>query len=124
MLGFGELESAIMDVLWSRSAPTTVREVVDELRHQRDSAYTTVLTVVNILHRKGWLRRDRSGRGRAARYEPTMTREQYAAALMRTALEGIDDTAAVLAHFVRQGSAGEAAELRAVLRQLSRDEEP
>ncbi|MGH3431772.1 MAG: BlaI/MecI/CopY family transcriptional regulator, partial [Thermocrispum sp.] len=77
MRGFGELESAIMDVVWSRAEPATVREVLEALAGERDSAYTTVMTVMNILHRKGWLDRERAGR--AWRYRPAMTREAYAA---------------------------------------------
>lgn len=124
MLGFGELEAAIMGVVWSRTAPVTVREVFDSLRPERASAYTTVLTVMNVLTRKGWLRRDGSGRGRAARYEATTSREEYAASVMRAALEGSEDPAAVLAHFVRQAPPEETAALRAELTQMLREESP
>ena len=34
-----------------------VREVLDDLRKDRPLAYTTVMTVMENLHRKGWLRR-------------------------------------------------------------------
>ncbi len=46
-----------------------VREVVDDLSRDRSIACTTVMTVMENLHRKGWLRRQRDGR--AWRYEPT-----------------------------------------------------
>src|SRR4026208_1590427 len=58
-----------MDRLWERGRPTLVREMVEDLREDRALAYTTVMTVMDNLHRKGWLRRERDGR--AWRYEPT-----------------------------------------------------
>lgn len=118
MRGFGELESAIMDVMWSRDEPAKVRDVLEALEGERDSAYTTVMTVMNILHRKGWLDRERSGR--AWQYRPTMTREAYAAQLMREALHDGADTDAVLARFVTESTPEEAETLRAALRRLSR----
>jgi len=65
---FGELEAVIMDRLWTRREPATVREIVDELRQHREIAYTTVLTVMDNLYKKGWLRREPAGR--AHRYTP------------------------------------------------------
>lgn len=79
--GFGELEAQIMDRVWSRSESVTVRELVDEFQRERVIAYTTVLTVMDILYRKGWLERERQGRAYA--YTPVCSQEQYAAGLMR-----------------------------------------
>ncbi len=61
-----------------------VREVVDDLCRDRPLACTAVVTVMENLHRKGWLRRERDGR--AWRYEPTSSRSAYTAALMNDAL--------------------------------------
>src|SRR6266851_5101183 len=72
---FGELEAAIMDRIWSAEGPLLVRQVHATLRPER--AYNTVLTVVEILYRKGWLTREKDGR--AYRYQATVTREDYAA---------------------------------------------
>ena len=69
MRQFGELEAVIMDRLWDWGRPALVRELVDDLHDDRPLAYTTVMTVMENLHRKGWLRRERDGR--AWRYEPT-----------------------------------------------------
>ena len=62
MRRFGELEAVIMDRLWQRGSPALVRDVVEDLQRDRTVAYTTVMTVMENLHRKGWLRRDRDGR--------------------------------------------------------------
>jgi len=102
MRQFGELEAVIMDRLWEWGRPVLVREVVDDLRRDRPLAYTTVMTVMENLHRKGWLRREREGR--AWRYEPTSSRSAYTAALMNDALGTSADRRTALAHFVLQMS--------------------
>ena len=102
MRQFGELEAVIMDRLWERDRPALVREVLDDLRGDRPLAYTTVMTVMENLHRKGWLRRHRDGR--AWRYEPTGSRSGYTAALMSDALATSTDRRTALSHFVLQMS--------------------
>ncbi len=113
MRPFGDLEASIMDLLWERDSPALVREIVDELNHERPLAYTTVMTVMENLHRKGWLRRERDGR--AWRYEPTGSRSGYTTALMNDALDTDPDRRTALAHFVLQMSPQDAALLRQAL---------
>ena len=55
----GELERAIMDVLWEAANPLSVREV-SGLLTDRDLAHTTVMTVLDRLAKKGFARRERS----------------------------------------------------------------
>lgn len=105
-----------MDRMWSRTDTATVRDVLEDLLLTRKLAYTTVMTVMDNLHRKGWLSRERDGR--AWRYRPTATRQQHAARLMREALDASGDHAAAFTHFVRQMNDDESAALRAVLRRL------
>ncbi len=115
MRQLGELEAVIMDRLWGRGRPALVREMVDDLRPERPLAYTTVMTVMENLHRKGWLRRERDGR--AWRYEPTGSRSGYTAALMNDALGTSADRRTALAHFALQMSPHDAAVLREALDQ-------
>jgi predicted transcriptional regulator len=115
MRRFGELEAVIMDRLWERGRPALVREILDDLRGDRELAYTTVMTVMDNLRRKGWLRRERDGR--AWRYEPTGSRSGYTAALMSEALETSADRRRALAHFAFQMSPHDAAVLREALDQ-------
>jgi predicted transcriptional regulator len=110
---FGDLEAAIMEELWARTDPTTVRELLAVLQRGRTLAYTTVLTVVDNLYKKGWLQREPDGR--AYRYSPTMTREEYGARQLRHALDGAGDPAEALVRFVEKMSASEAAALRRAL---------
>ena len=112
--GLGDLEATVMDRVWAHEDGVTVREVFDELTGVRQIAYTTVLSTMDNLHRKGWVRRDREGK--AYRYWPTMTREERSANLMRAAFSSGGDTEAVLAFFVGQMTAEESAQLKAALR--------
>jgi predicted transcriptional regulator len=121
MRGFGELESVIMHRVWDHGLPVTVRELFDELRHERVIAYTTVMTTMDNLHRKGWLTRVKEGK--AYRYTATASRDEYSARLMREALDGGGDTQAVLSHFVAQMDGEESELLRDVVRRLT-DRQP
>ena len=114
--GFGDLEAVIMHRVWEYGRPVTVRELFDELSAERTIAYTTVMSTMDNLHRKGWL--DRVKEGKAYHYTATASREEYSARLMREALEGGGDTEAVLSHFVAQIDIGESDALRSVLRKL------
>jgi predicted transcriptional regulator len=112
--GFGDLEATVMDRVWGRDDGVTVREVYGELADTRQIAYTTVMSTLDNLHRKGWVRREREGK--AYRYWPTITREQRSANLMRAAFDSGGKPEAVLAFFVDQMSAEESAQLKAALR--------
>jgi predicted transcriptional regulator len=112
--GFGDLEATVMDRVWGRDDGVTVREVYEELAGFRQIAYTTVLSTLDNLHRKGWVRREREGK--AYRYWPTMTKAERSANLMRAALESGGEPEAVLNFFVEQMSAEESAQLKAALR--------
>lgn len=112
MRGRGELERAVVEVLWRADAPYTVREVHQQLADPQP-AYTTVLTVLDRLARKGLVRRERAGR--AWRYRAASSREAHIAELMREALERADDRDAALVQFARSITPAEAAVLRASL---------
>lgn len=79
-MALGTLERVVMDRLWSWGRPATVREVRDDLAEERDLAYTTVMTVMDNLHRKGELTRERHGR--AYLYLPARSREDWSAGLI------------------------------------------
>lgn len=110
---FGDLEASVMDVLWNAGRPLLVRDVVELLRPERTLAYTTVMTVLDNLHRKGWV--DRAREGRAWRYDPRLDRQAYTALLMREALAVSDDRVGVLARFVEEMEPEDAAALADLL---------
>ena len=117
MRGFGDLEAVIMDIMWRREDAATVRQVQQQLSSARPVAYTTVMTVMDNLFLKGFLQRQMTGR--AWSYEPTASREQYTAQLMRDALDAADDQSAALAHFVASMSESQSQMLRWLLRRRS-----
>ncbi len=99
MRPLGELEAAIMDIIWTRPADTTVREVLLCLRRTPPPGYTTVATVMNRLVEKGVLRRTRSGK--VDLYRPVYDREGFQRRVSGAAVRGLvhefGDVA--LAHF-------------------------
>jgi predicted transcriptional regulator len=110
---FGALEAAIMDELWASEEPMKVRHVLEALAPHRPLAYTTVQTVMDVLHRKGWLERVKDGR--ANLYTPTASREDYVAELMAEALVHTDDRPAAVLRLVEGMTRRETAELTRLL---------
>lgn len=74
------------------------------------------MTVLDNLHSKGFVRREKDGR--AYRYIATMTREQHTAGLLEEVLSASSDRELALLHFVGQMSTEEITELRAALANL------
>ena len=107
----GDLERRVMEILWARlNEQLTARQVADDLPGY---AYTTVLTVLDRLERKGLVQRERGGR--AHRYAATASRESYVAGLMRDALGSVADRDAALVYFAETVSQADAAVLRRAL---------
>jgi BlaI family transcriptional regulator, penicillinase repressor len=69
------LELEIMKVLWE-TGPASVQAVQEKLPAERQLAYNSVQTMLNVLHRKGRVRR--TMQGRAFVYEPAISRVQAA----------------------------------------------
>jgi len=68
---FGPLETRVLDALWSRGAAASVRDLQPAFPAV---AYTTLMTTLDRLFRKGVLRRDKSGR--AFFYRPRLSRDE------------------------------------------------
>ncbi|MFD0720013.1 BlaI/MecI/CopY family transcriptional regulator [Streptomyces globosus] len=117
----GELEDAVMTRVWQWNRPVTVREVLEDLQQERSIAYTTVMTVMDNLHQKGWVRRE--SEGRAYRYTAVSTRAAYSAALMNEAWSTSDSPAAALVAFFGMMSAEQREALRDAIRIVQHDDE-
>lgn len=105
-----------MTRVWQWNRPVTVREVLEDLSQERSIAYTTVMTVMDNLHQKGWVRREVDGR--AYRYTAVSTRAAYSAALMNEAWSTSDNPAAALVAFFGMMSAGQREALRDATRMV------
>ncbi|MDN4161916.1 BlaI/MecI/CopY family transcriptional regulator [Nocardioides abyssi] len=120
MRQLGQLEAAVMQRLWSWNRPVSVRDVLEDLVQERPLAYTTVMTVMDNLHSKGLVRRQKHGR--AYLYAATSTREEHTAELLGQVLADSTDRSATLLRFVETLDPGEVAQLRTALSE--RAEEP
>ncbi|WP_229843583.1 BlaI/MecI/CopY family transcriptional regulator [Streptomyces chryseus] len=114
----GELEDVVMTRVWQWNRPVTVREVLEDLQKERSIAYTTVMTVMDNLHQKGWVRREVEGR--AYRYTAVSTRAAYSAALMNEAWSTSDNPAAALVAFFGMMSAEQRDALEDAMRVVQR----
>ena len=81
---FGALEREVLTILWA-NGHLAVRDVQARLR--RDAAYTTVMTTLDRLYKKGVLTRVQSGR--AFVYSAAVTREQLQASIASSVLTGL-----------------------------------
>jgi len=83
----GPLEWRVLESLWARSSAASVRDLQPDFQ---EIAYTTLMTTLDRLFRKGVL--DRTKEGRAFFYVPRLTRQQFesgrAVDALRVALEG------------------------------------
>lgn len=113
--GAGELESAVLAVLWDAGEPLSPGQVRDRLASGEggDLAYSTVVTILSRLHEKGALARTRDGR--AFRYTPAADKAGLAARRLSALLDRVPDREAVLSRFVEDLSDGDEALLRSLL---------
>ncbi len=119
MRRLGELEQRVMDALWE--APETSmsgRQVADRLP---DRAYTTVLTVLERLRRKEFVRR--TTQGRVHYFRAAGTREAYVAEIMVDAMGSAGNRSLALARFAESVSPEEAQLLSRALRAAAQTQE-
>jgi predicted transcriptional regulator len=81
---FGPLERRVLDALWARAGAVIVRDLQGEFS---SVAYTTIMTTLDRLYRKGFLTRVKSGRAFA--YRPRWTRDQLSSTLAGNALTSL-----------------------------------
>jgi BlaI family penicillinase repressor len=116
-----ELEAEVMDVLWA-DGEASVRAVMETLngRDSRQRAYTTYMTIMARLCKKGVLARRREGK--TDFYTPKLGRDEFMAARARSEVEELiaqyGDVA--LSHFARQVASLDPARRRA-LQRLARE---
>lgn len=93
----GDLESEILDVLWSASGWLSGREILERLADE-SKAYTTVLTVLGRLVEKSLV--ERTEAGRAFVYRAAGDPDELTAQAIRELLQASAHPRAALAHFV------------------------
>ena len=101
----GELEALVMGVLWDADDALTPGDVHDLIERQHPLAYTTVMTILVRLWRKG----------RAFAYHPVFTRDEWAAGRMQEFLAEAGDRSVALSHFVSSMNGKELGQLRRIV---------
>ena len=88
-----------MKAVWDRDE-STVRDVYEALRERRRIAYTTVMTMMNVLERKGFLKKRAEGRSYV--YRPSRPRRQVMGSMVRDFVDRVFGGAAgsLLLHLV------------------------
>jgi predicted transcriptional regulator len=117
----GELE--VLKVLWARG-PSTVREVMDVLNERRPRAYTSVMSLLNVMTDKGLL--VRVPQGRAFVYRARLDRRRTLGGMVEDLLGRAFDGSAsqLVAHLLdkHQPSSEELAEIRRTIQQYARQQ--
>ncbi|HET7212170.1 MAG TPA: BlaI/MecI/CopY family transcriptional regulator [Terriglobia bacterium] len=114
-------ELEIMKVVWDlRQA--TVRDVYEKLREQRPIAYTTVMTMMNILEQKAFLKK-RPAEGRAYIYQSARPRKQVIRSMVREFVDRVFNGSAepLVVHLVEDRRLSER-ELREIARMIEEEE--
>ncbi len=121
----GELQTAVMELLWSEPRGLSVNEVEKRLQRRREIAHTTVLTTLDRMHRKGYLTREKQGK--AFVYAPRYTREEFERGMAQEVLGALlgQFTEPALSAFVELISedAGALNQLEAMIREKRRVQE-
>ncbi len=114
-------ELEILHVIWQRG-PSTVRQVMNILNETRHRAYTSILSLMNIMYEKGLLKRE--PKGNAFVYKNKATQKKTLAAMVADLVRrGFDGSAsAMVAHLLEQAglSADELEEIRKTIAAYSR----
>jgi len=109
-----------MKVVW-RSGTSTVRDVYETLLKDRRIAYTTVMTMMNILEQKGYLKK--SQKDRAFTYQATRPQQQVIRGMVREFVDRVFNGSAepLLLHLLedRRVSDQDFDEIRRMLRENS-----
>jgi predicted transcriptional regulator len=114
-----DAELAILRVLWSRG-PSTVRQVHEALSRERETGYTTVLKLMQIMTEKGLVERDESERTHVyqARFTQEQTQERLVSDLLEKAFGGSASQLVMRALAAKPASADELAQIRRLLDEL------
>lgn len=81
----GDLEREVMEAIWRRGEETSVREIHSIFEER--AAYTTLMTTLDRLHKKGLLERRKEGR--AFLYAPRVSREEFTRSVARDVIDGL-----------------------------------
>lgn len=96
-------ELEVLQILWT-GGPATVRQIMERLDGQRPRGYTTVMSLMDVMHEKGLLKRKPHGRAfvYSAKADQTKTLKKMVGDLLRRAFEG--STTSLVTHLLDHAS--------------------
>ncbi len=99
-------ELEVLQLLWQHG-PSTVRQVMERLHPRRPRGYTTVMSLLNVMHEKGLLKRKPDGRAfiYSARVDQAKTLKRMVGDLLSRAFQG--STSALVTHLLEQADPSE-----------------
>jgi BlaI family transcriptional regulator, penicillinase repressor len=114
-----DAELTILRALWQRG-PSTVRQVQEALNQDRETGYTTVLKMLQIMTEKGLVERDESERTHVYQVKLTQeqTQQQLVGDLLEKAFGGSASQLVLQALAAKPASADELAQIRQLLNEL------
>jgi BlaI family penicillinase repressor len=112
-------ELSILRVLWEQG-DCTVRQVSDELNRDRETGYTTVLKLMQIMLEKGLVARDASQRTHVyrAKFSAERTQRQLVADLVHRAFGGSSQKLVMQALAAKKASKEELAEIQKLINEM------
>jgi predicted transcriptional regulator len=96
----GQLETRVMNVIWDSKSEMCVEDVRRDLASTKEAAYTTIMTTLDRLYKKGFLERER--RGKAYYYTAKVTRAELGSSVTKQVIDGLLNTFAepAISYFV------------------------
>ena len=81
-----ELEMQVLAVLWDKG-PSTVREALGSMPDGKERAYTTILSVMQVMEKKGLLTHRKQGTAHV--YKPTVSQDQILTPYLKRMVQNI-----------------------------------
>ena len=119
-----DLELQVLSVLW-KQGPSTVRDLLAVMPDGKERAYTTILSVMQVMEKKGFVRHTASGRTHV--YRAIATRRKVLGPMLRGLVRNVfgGDPSLVVQQLVEETglSAEDMVEIRKVLDEASMNKE-
>lgn len=98
----GQLEKEVMEVVWVSNEPITVRIVFETISKKRKIAYTTVMTIMGRLAKKGFLKSTTSEK--AYTYQATYSKDKFLTRISRQIIKNLEASFgdAAIANFTKE----------------------
>jgi predicted transcriptional regulator len=119
----GSLESEVMEIIWQKDCAVCVRDVLEALNHEKDLAYTTIMTIMGRLADKKLLTKTKVGN--AFFFQPSLSRDEFTGQIVGGMIDDLltDFSDAALSHFIRRVEEKDRAVLEKLEQALAKSKE-